>query len=141
LGAIATIMAADTVKSAGAIVLDSPATYVKDITSNIMRDENNVPYFLHPGIFLASKLFFGVDIDKIRPIDKIAALSKTQLLFLHGEADTLIPPSHSEELFNKVLPNSSRVTFPNTGHVETYIENKEKYLQLVSGFIEKNLAN
>lgn len=140
MGAITAIMAAESVNRAGAIVLDSPATHIKDITSNIMREENNVPDFLHPGIFLMAKLFYGVDIDKVRPIDRVMTLSDTPLLFLHGEEDTLIPPSHSEELFNKVSQNAQRVTFPNTGHVETYVDNKEEYVELVSAFFEQNLV-
>lgn len=140
MGAITTIMASDDVKNAGAIVLDSPATHIKDITSNIMRDENSVPDFLHPGIFLAAKLFYNVDIEKVRPIDSIEKLSNTPTLFLHGENDTLIPPDHTK-LLSESLPNSQRVTFPNTAHVETYKNNNDQYLDLVSKFLDDKLVS
>lgn len=142
MGAITTIMAADSVKSAGAIVLDSPATHIKDITSNIMSEENNIPYFIHPGVFLAAQLFYNVDIESVRPIDKISILSKTPLLFLHGEDDVLIPQSHSQILYNKVhqAGNSKRVTFPSTKHIETFVNNKSKYLSIVEDFMEENLT-
>lgn len=140
LGAIATIMAGNDIKDAGAVVLDSPASEIKSIVSNIMEDDHSVPRFLHPGSFLAARLFFDIDIDRVRPIDKISLLGNTPLLFLHGESDTLIAPSNSEELFNMVT-NAKRVTFPNTGHVETYIKNPDKYLELLDAFFEENLKD
>lgn len=141
LGAIATIMASNDIKGAGALVLDSPAAEIKSIVSNIMEKDHSVPRFLHPGTFLAARLFYNVDIEKVRPIDRITALSDTPLLFLHGEDDTLIQPSHSEELFSKVSQNSQRITFPNTGHVETYVKNPEKYLDILDDFFEENLKD
>ncbi len=138
LGAIATIMAADTVKKAGGVVLDSPATEAKPIVSNIMTNEHSVPGFLHPAIYLWAKILYQVDVDSVRPIDHIAALQNTPVLFLHGEADTLIPPVNSEELLKKVN-KGTRVTFPNAKHVETYKTIPDLYLKTVSEFFTKNL--
>jgi fermentation-respiration switch protein FrsA (DUF1100 family) len=86
---------------------------------------------------LTAKLFFNIDIDKVRPIDKIAILSKTPVLFMHGETDTLIPPEHSKILADTI--GAQRVTFPNTEHVETYINNKSEYLNIVEKFFEEKL--
>lgn len=138
LGAIATIMAADDVKKAGAIVLDSPATEVKSIVSDIMEKEHSVPRFLHPGAYFAAKALFNIDVDKVRPIDRISLLSNTPLLFIHGEKDTLIPPVNSEELF-KLTSNSTRETFPDAGHVEAFKKDPTRYLQLLDDFFTKNL--
>lgn len=138
LGAISTIMGSASLKNVGAIVLDSPAAEIKEITSNIMKNEHNIPEFMHSGTFLSAKLFYKVDIDKIRPIDRIEEFDATPLLFLHGESDSLIPPHHSQLLFEKA-GNAQRITFPNTKHVETYISNKTEYLELVDNFFEENL--
>lgn len=138
LGAIATIMAGKDLKNAGAIVLDSPATEVKSIVSNIMVNEHNVPRFLHPGIYLAAKIFYKIDIDKVRPIDFIANLKDTPLLFLHGENDTLIPPNNSFELLTRVN-NGERTVFTGAKHVETFKTNPELYKQTVGDFFTKNL--
>ncbi len=138
LGAIATIMASDTVKKAGGIVLDSPAAEVKPIVSNIMTDEHNVPRFLHPAIYLWAKILYQIDVDSVRPIDHIAVLSKTPILFLHHEADNLIPPVNSEELLKKVNKGTI-VTFPNTNHAETYKTLPDLYLKTVSEFFSTNL--
>ena len=63
MGAIATIMASESIKGVGGIVLDSPATEVKEIVSSIMINERNVPAFLHPGSYLAAKLLYKIDVD------------------------------------------------------------------------------
>jgi fermentation-respiration switch protein FrsA (DUF1100 family) len=138
LGAISTIMAADTVKQAGGIVLDSPATVMRPIVSYIMIDEHNVPGFLHPGIYFAAKALYNIDVDSVRPIDKISVLKDTPLLFLHGTDDTLIPPANSAELLAKVN-NGKRILFPGAKHVETFNTNPELYKKVVSEFFENNL--
>lgn len=138
LGAIATAMASSDIKEAGGIVLDSPAQEVRSVVSGIMKNEENVPEFLHPGVFFAAKLLFQIDIDSVRPIDRISELSETPLLFLHGEKDALIPPSHSEQLANKVK-NAQRIVFPNMAHVEASTKDQANFLKIVTDFFEINL--
>lgn len=138
LGAIATIMASKKIVGAGGIVLDSPAAEVKGIVSHIMRDEHNVPEFLHPGIYYMAKLLFNIDVNAVRPIDYISNLKNTHLLFLHGESDTLIPPANSMKLLQMV--NMGRlVLFPNTKHVETYLTHPDTYKEEVGQFFAENL--
>ena len=138
LGAISIIMAGDKVKDAGAIVLDSPATIVKPIVAKLMRDDHNVPSFLNPGIFLAAKLLFNIDADKVRPIDKISELYDTPLLFLHGQNDDLIPPIESTQLAAKVR-NGKSIVFLKGKHTQTYSTDPNLYLTSVSDFFMTNL--
>lgn len=138
LGAISTIMAADTVKSAGAIVLDSAATEVKTIVSNIMVNEHNVPRFLHPGIYLAAKLLFNIDVNTVKPIDKIRILKNTPLLFIYGEKDTLIPYTDSLELLSKVNEGTI-VDFKDAGHIGSFKTNPQLYEDSITKFFKTNL--
>lgn len=138
LGSISTIMAADEVKNAGAIFLDSPATEVKYIISDIMEKDHNVPRFLHPGIFFMANALFKINADSVRPIDKISVLKDTPLLFFHGESDTLIRPNDTVELVSKVN-KGERIVFPGAAHVETYKTNPELYLTEVGDFFAENL--
>ncbi len=138
LGAIATIMASDVVSNAGGIVLDSPASVVRPVVSNIMTKEHNIPPFVHPGIYTAAKVFYNIDVDAVRPIDYIATLRNTPLLFLYGTNDTLIPPSNSQELL-KLVTNASSVEFAGAGHILTFKTNPDLYKKVVSEFFSKNL--
>ncbi len=140
LGAIATIMASDDVKGAGGIVLDSPATVVRPIVSDIMVKEHSVPLFLHSGIYLAAKALYKIDVDVVKPIDHITVLKDTPLLFLHGENDTLIPPQNSADLLSRVN-KGERVLFPGAKHVETFKTNPGLYKKIVSDFFAKNLKS
>ncbi len=138
LGAISTIMAADSVKGAGAIVLDSPAKEVKEIISNVMVKDKSVPRFLHPGIFISAKYIYKIDVEQARPITKIEVLDKTPLLFLHGGADTLINPKDSEEMA-AMVNNAKRIEFPEIKHVEIYKKDPVGYLRAVEEFFNDNL--
>lgn len=138
LGAIATVMAANDLKDAGGVVLDSPATIVRPIVSDIMVKEHNVPLFLHPGIYFAANALYKINVDFVRPIDYIDTLKDTPLLFLHGGSDTLIPPQNSADLLSRVN-KGERVLFPGAKHVETFKTNPELYKQVVGDFFSKNL--
>lgn len=138
LGAISTIMAADSIKDAGGIVLDSPATEVKTIVSNIMVNEHSVPRFLHPGIYEFAKILYNIDINSVRPVDHISILRDTPLLFLVGDKDALIPPSDTNTLAAKV--NRGQVEeFKNAGHIGSYKTEPERYKQVVLEFFSNNL--
>jgi ATP-dependent exoDNAse (exonuclease V) beta subunit len=111
---------------------------VKDIISNIMANEKKVPRFLHPGIFVAAKYLYKIDVEQARPIAKITVLDKTPLLFLHGGADTLINPHDSEELA-AMVHNAKRIVFPEIKHVEEYKKDPVGYLRAVEEFFNDNL--
>ena len=138
LGAISTIMAADTVKDAGGIVLDSAAIEVKPAISHLMNGEHHIPYFMHPGVYFWSKTLYQIDPDAVRPIDHIGVLANTPLLFLNGADDDLIPPVNSTELLAEVH-NGTNYTFPKTDHVHGFRNDPTKYLELVSDFFNSNL--
>lgn len=138
LGAIATIMASEDIRNAGGVVLDSPATVVRPIVSDIMVKEHNVPLLLHTGIYFAAKALYKIDVDFVRPIDYVSSLKETPLLFLHGENDTLIPPQNSADLLSRV-DRGERVLFPGAKHVETFKTNPTLYKQVVGDFFAKNL--
>lgn len=138
LGAIATAMAADGIRDAGGIVLDSPASEVKSVTSHILESEHSIPRFLHPGIYFMANILYKIDVDAVRPIDEMTFLADTPLLFLHGEDDDLIPPFHTEVLLKKVN-NGQRVLFPDTKHVETFIQHPDLYTKTVGDFFSTNL--
>jgi pimeloyl-ACP methyl ester carboxylesterase len=57
-----------------------------------------------------------LDLDDAKPIDAIAG-TKAHVLLIHGDADTIIPHSASEELHAKA-PGSVLLTIPGRGHLE-----------------------
>lgn len=57
-------------------------------------------------------------LKKIRPIDIVDKISPTPILFLHGEKDWLIKPSHSQRLFERAKEPKSLMIIKDGGHAE-----------------------
>lgn len=141
MGAVAALMGITELQGVGAIVLDSPAARIQPVVENIMKNEQHLPTFLNPGIFLATKILYGVDLDKVQPILEVEKVPDRALLYLHGEEDLVIPISNSEELLKNSNPESKLVIFPGAKHVQTYTSNPELYKTEVFGFLEKELKD
>lgn len=136
-GASATLMAIDQINDIGPVVIDSAPAIFKRVTDNILVNEQHIPSFVTPGIYFITKYVYGVDLDKIRPIDHVANVPDRSFLYLHCEHDVSITPLNSKELLAKSNPKSKLVLFPKGGHIETYKKNPEMYRKEVFGFLDE----
>jgi pimeloyl-ACP methyl ester carboxylesterase len=57
-------------------------------------------------------------LKKIRPIDIVDKISPTPILFVHGEKDWLVKPSHSQRLFERARPPKALAIIKDGGHAE-----------------------
>ena len=57
-------------------------------------------------------------LQKIRPVDIVDKISPTPILFLHGEKDWLVKPSHSRRLFDKAKDPKALAIIKDGGHAE-----------------------
>ena len=57
-------------------------------------------------------------LQKIRPIDIVDKISPIPVLFLHGEKDWLVKPSHSQRLFDKAKDPKAITIIKDGGHAE-----------------------
>jgi len=57
-------------------------------------------------------------LQKIRPIDIVDKISPIPVLFLHGEKDWLVKPSHSQRLFDRAKDPKVLEIIENGGHAE-----------------------
>lgn len=57
-------------------------------------------------------------LEKIRPLDIVDNISPTPVLFLHGEKDWLIKPSHSRRLFERAKGPKVLAIIKDGGHAE-----------------------
>jgi pimeloyl-ACP methyl ester carboxylesterase len=57
-------------------------------------------------------------LQKIRPRDIVDKISPMPVLFLHGEKDWLIKPSHSRRLFERAKPPKALAIIKDGGHAE-----------------------
>ncbi|MBF12975.1 MAG: alpha/beta hydrolase [Legionellales bacterium] len=78
---------------------------------------------------------------KVFPIDRFdsyAVVSQvTQpILYLHGEDDSVIPVSHSHDLYHRTTAPSDIVTFSNHGHSSLTIKNSAEYWEIIQNWID-----
>jgi hypothetical protein len=71
------------------------------------------------------------------PIDSVAAISPTPILFIHGENDEIIPAYMSLELYEKAGEPKERVVIPGAYHNEGWRELGPGYVEKVIGFLER----
>lgn len=136
-GASSTLMAIDKINDIGPVVVDSAPAVFKTVIDNILINEQHIPQFLMPGVYLMTKMAFGVDIASIRPIDHLAKVPNRTFLYLHCVNDTSVPPENSKELLAKSNAKSKLVLFPTGGHIETYKKNAELYRKEVFSFLDE----
>ncbi len=139
-GATSTLMVLDKLKQVGAIIVDTPAANFEPIVSNGLWKEKLVPKLFHPSIFFFNKFLFGVDLSRIKPIEKISLDSNRKLLFLHGRLDKTTPLKNSEELLQKSINGSQLVVFEQGSHIETYKSDPDLYRKEVYQFLESEVG-
>ena len=83
----------------GAIVSDSSYTDASTIVTEKLQQEAGVPGFFTPGVLFMTKIAFGLDGDQVRPIEIVRAHPERAFLFIHCDADGLVPVHHAQDLF------------------------------------------
>jgi fermentation-respiration switch protein FrsA (DUF1100 family) len=92
-----------------------------------------VPFLNFSNLFTKLRInTFYKDIAPIRVIDKI----KQPVLFIHGDQDQYIPPSHSEHMF--ALKDGPKALYLAKGadHAEAFATDKELYVKTVYSFLD-----
>ena len=60
----------------------------------------------------------SMSLQKIRPIDIVDKISPMPILFIHGEKDWLVKPSHSQRLFDRAKDPKALTIIKGGGHAE-----------------------
>lgn len=117
------------------IVADSPYTSAGDIIKKVCADLKLPVFLVYPFIYLGALMFAVVKLDSC---DCVSAVKKARIpiLLIHGEEDRFVPCEMSETIRKANPKLIHRVTFPNAAHGISYIEDKERYEQLINQFIK-----
>lgn len=143
LGGSALILAAVHEPDISAIVSDSTATnYIPILEREIPKGElptgGHLPAFFTPGALLATRAIYGIDFYAVRPVDVVAQLAPRPLFFIHGAADTYVPPSNMGDLAAaaRAAPNAHVETWLVTGatHSQSYNTQPQEYVSRVVAF-------
>ncbi|HKY50104.1 MAG TPA: alpha/beta fold hydrolase [Candidatus Limnocylindria bacterium] len=82
----------------GAVVADSAYASARALVEENLERIAGVPSWFTPGVFLWTRIAFGIDGDAVRPIDAVRAQPERAILFIHCTADELIGLHHVNAL-------------------------------------------
>lgn len=114
----------------------SDLTYL--ITQRIIsQTQSKHPFWIQILIKYASlAAYFQSDFlyENISPINEVTQVT-TPILYLHGEADTLVPPKMSKDLYEATKGYRELHVFPKTKHGRAIIERKSECRDTVINFL------
>lgn len=140
-GAVAVLMAAPDLKDVGALIIDTATSDYKPNIVDRLWVEKKVPPFFSPGIFFFTDRVFGLNINGVKPIEKMPQVGERNFLFLHGGLDETFPVEESKKLLAAANPASKLVVFPNGNHIETFKSDPKLFRKEVFDFLEQELGD
>lgn len=117
------------------IVSDCGFTSPKEVFTHVLHSMYHLPAFpLIPGADLVNRKLAGYGMDECnakREVEK----AKVPILFIHGEADTFVPCSMCDEIYEHCASPKSRLIVAGAAHAESYYKDMENYERALTEFI------
>lgn len=138
-GATALLTAADD-PGVRAVAVDSAYADLGDLLDDQVPKVSGLPAFFTPGMVLAARGLFGVDLYAIRPVDAMPGLAAAgvPVLIIHGEADTYVPPVNAQRLAVSYGPGVETLSVPGAGHVEAHLHAPATYDARLRSFLDRS---
>lgn len=117
------------------IVSDCGFTSPKEVFTHVLHSMYHLPAFpLIPGADLVNRKLAGYGMDECnakREVEK----ATVPILFIHGEADTFVPCSMCDEIYERCASPKSRLIVAGAAHAESYYKDRESYEKALTEFI------
>ncbi|WP_304458614.1 alpha/beta hydrolase [Alicyclobacillus sendaiensis] len=140
MGASTALEATAADPSVNATIADSPFDDLETYLQQNLSVWTNLPSFPFNGeILWEVKHLFGLDPNAVDPLKQLASAKPRPILLIAGTADTTIPPSNSEALYDELHrrdPEDTLWLVPGAKHVGAYDVEPKAYLQHVVDFFE-----
>ena len=120
------------------IVADCPFAVARDELSHAAR-KIGVPFNVYPLLRLSAKIYGGFDPED-GDLRKSVVASRLPILIVHGEADKLVPIEMSRQLEAAAPDKVTHISFPDAHHGISYLVDRERYIEVVYGFITEHLT-
>jgi fermentation-respiration switch protein FrsA (DUF1100 family) len=120
-----------------AIVSDCAYTSVKEELRHQLKSMYNLPAF--PFLYTTSllcKLRAGYFFGEASAVGQVEA-SQTPTLFIHGEADTFVPYSMMQTLYDACPAQKEMLSVPGAGHGRAYTTDRAGYIQAVGSVLAR----
>lgn len=138
MGAATLLLAAAQAPAIEAIVSDSAYADILPILEREIPKGGHIPSLFTPGVLQAAHVLYGMDFYHVRPVDVVAKIAPRPILFIHGTADTYIPPSNMQTLATaaRSAPGSHVQTWlvPGAVHAHAFLVLGQAYVSHVIAF-------
>lgn len=140
LGAGSAIQVVDLRPEVGPIISDSSYVQGRRIIEEKAHEFTRLPTWFNPGIILAAKLLFGLDVDVADPSAAVAGHSERAILFIHCADDTIVSVDHSIALHAHTSGEANGLWTPGgCDHVGAAIVHPAEYASRVLAFLEEHI--
>jgi len=134
MGGVAVLEAASRRVEIEAVVVDSAFPTLEDELRLAVTSSAFLPFIR----FFAEKET-GVDMEMLRPVDRIGEISPRPVMIIQGEADSMIPVDSAQRLFEAAGEPRYLWTEAGVNHVGMYNMHSEEYEEKVVGFFNEYL--
>jgi len=140
MGAATSILAAAEEPGISAVVSDSSFADLTEIANREVKKQTHLPAWFAPGYLLVLKVWYGIDLNSVRPVDAVGRIAPRPILFIHGQADNYFPSTHANRLYEASNNASNQVWLvPDAGHIQSYKTAPLEYLERITTFFEQEL--
>lgn len=137
MGASTSILAAAESKNVYAVVADSPFSDLHNYLDENMPVWTDLPNFpFTPLILNIIPLMADIDLSGASPINVLDDVAPRPVLFIHNKGDRSIPYTESEKMYKKHPDVFSFWLTEGDGHVKSFEQNSEEYVEKVSAFFD-----
>ncbi|MEZ4642158.1 MAG: alpha/beta fold hydrolase [Chloroflexota bacterium] len=140
MGGATVLRAAAHLPSARLIIAESAYNDFGGNMPSITFNMGGLPRAYAPLVLRAAERQTGVPLREVRPLDDIPRLAARPLLFIHGTADQLVAPSHSEAMFAAATEPKLLYLVPGAAHVGVFAADPTGYETAVIPFIDQYLS-
>lgn len=147
LGAAVALLVGSVPGTCAAIVADSPFADLRLTIRHSAKGFLKPLAVFHPGMKLAARSLFGIDIDELSPAKALAA-SDIPCLVIHGDEDAYMPADDAALLARSLAASpvgarsGSRQLWEVTGcgHVQAYRTERGAYVERVAAFLAAHMG-
>ena len=140
LGAGSAIMTVGVDPTIGPVVSDSGYADAYTVVSEVGQNYSGLPPWFTPGIALAGKLFFDIDVWSIKPVEVVRSHPERAWLFIQCTTDKTVFAHHGTDLkAASANPNTELWMVDGCAHVSAFTDHPAEWQQHVLTFLDREI--
>lgn len=137
MGGATALLAAAESPDVAAVVADSPFNDLHNYLQENMSHWTNLPDVpFTPLMLFMMPYLVGVEPENVSPIKAVERIFPRPVLFIHGDADEVIPAVHSETMYAKHPDVFQYWSTKGVDHVHSFITYPDEYVARVTQFFQ-----